>query len=451
MYSGTSNNATNLNGQAAAYYTNATNISTGTLPAAQLPALGFANATNGLAISGLAATATNASQLGGNLPAFYTNATNIATGTLPAAQLPALSFANSTNGLGINGTATNATNATNAANAALLNSQNGAFYTNATNIATGTLPAAQLPALGFANATNGLGISGLAATATDAAQLGGNLPAFYTNATNIATGTLPAAQLPALGFANSTNGLGISGLAATATNAANAALLNSQNGAYYTNATNIATGTLPAAQLPALGFANSTNGLGINGTVTNATNAANAALLNSQNGAYYTNATNIATGTLPAAQLPSTTVNTSGAFTLTGVLTHSANIVMSNNVVESPKLKAYKEFVNTLSISTTTQTLDLSTTNIYNLTLANASITLTFSNPPATGNAYTLTILAKQDATGSRVITFPASVKWPNSVTPTLSTTANKTDILSFFTVDGGTNYYAGVALSNTG
>ena len=61
-----------------------------------------------------------------------------------------------------------------------------------------------------------------------------------------------------------------------------------------------------------------------------ATLAANAATyLNSQPASYYTNATNITTGTLPYAQIPTNVVNTTAAFTISGVHTHSANLVMS--------------------------------------------------------------------------------------------------------------------------
>ena len=57
--------------------------------------------------------------------------------------------------------------------------------------------------------------------------------------------------------------------------------------------------------------------------------ANNASYLNSQPSSYYTNATNITTGTLPYAQLGANVVNTSSAFTITGVHTYNANLVMS--------------------------------------------------------------------------------------------------------------------------
>lgn len=48
----------------------------------------------------------------------------------------------------------------------------------------------------FANTTN-VYFSGISYTANNSLNLGGQLPAFYTNATNITLGTLPVAQLPA--------------------------------------------------------------------------------------------------------------------------------------------------------------------------------------------------------------------------------------------------------------
>lgn len=61
----TATNSTQLNGQAASYYLNATNINAGTLNSARL------SGTYGISISGNAATATNASQLGGTAAALY--------------------------------------------------------------------------------------------------------------------------------------------------------------------------------------------------------------------------------------------------------------------------------------------------------------------------------------------------------------------------------------------
>ena len=142
-------------------------------------------------------------------------------------------------------------------------------------------------------------------------------------------------------------------------------------------------------------------------------------------------------------------INVSTTSTFTGVTTHGANVAMANNVLSNPKFISYKEVVVSNTITTNTHTIDLSLSNVFDLTLANAAITLTFSNPPASGNAYSFTLYCKQDATGSRVITWPATVKYPNASTPTMSTGANKIDIFSFFTLDGGTIYAGALSLAN--
>mgnify|MGYP003348420940 FL=1 len=69
------------------------------------------------------------------------------------------------------------------------------------------------------------------------------------------------------------------------------------------------------------------NGTNFAGTANNATNFGGHAA------AYYTNATNITTGTLPYAQIPANIVNTTAAFTISGVYTHTANLVVNTGIV----------------------------------------------------------------------------------------------------------------------
>lgn len=56
--------------------------------------------------------------------------------------------------------------------------------------------------------------------------------------------------------------------------------------------------------------------------------------------------------------------------------------------------------------------------------------TLAFSHGQK-GGKYLL--ILKQDAHGSRTVTWPSSVRWPGVTGPTLTTTANKTDYVRFF------------------
>jgi hypothetical protein len=90
--------------------------------------------------------------------------------------------------------------------------------------------------------------------------------------------------------------------------------------------------------------------------------------------------------------------------------------------------------------SGTTKTLDWKNSNKQKITL-NGNCTFTFTAPSYAAN---LLLVLVQDATGSRTITWPATVKWAEGTAPTLSTAANSIDIASFFY--DGTNYYGSVA-----
>jgi hypothetical protein len=86
------------------------------------------------------------------------------------------------------------------------------------------------------------------------------------------------------------------------------------------------------------------------------------------------------------------------------------------------------------------------TTGIINLSLANvftdtpsANRTYSITNAKS-GVAHSFTLIITMGAT-VRTLTFPASVKWQSGETPDM-TTANKTYVLTFMTVDGGTNWF---------
>lgn len=81
-------------------------------------------------------------------------------------------------------------------------------------------------------------------------------------------------------------------------------------------------------------------------------------------------------------------------------------------------------------------TIDWGVGNNQESTLT-ANCTYTFTAPSVKGR---FSLIVKQDATGSRTVTWPAAVKWPGGTAPTLSTAANAVDIISF--LYDGTNYY---------
>lgn len=91
-------------------------------------------------------------------------------------------------------------------------------------------------------------------------------------------------------------------------------------------------------------------------------------------------------------------------------------------------------------------TLNLANGNVFDVTLTGA-VTFTFSGATA-GKACAFSLYRRQDATGSRVVTWPASVKWSGGA-PTLTTTANSVDVLVFETLDGGTTWYGSLVGTN--
>ncbi|MCC6458002.1 MAG: hypothetical protein IT328_23810 [Caldilineaceae bacterium] len=78
-----------------------------------------------------------------------------------------------------------------------------------------------------------------------------------------------------------------------------------------------------------------------------------------------------------------------------------------------------------------------------------ASCILSFSNPPATGKAGSVTLVLHQDGTGNHTITWPDSVTWAGGTAPTLSTAAGAIDIIQLFTTDGGTTWRGFLAGTN--
>jgi hypothetical protein len=91
----------------------------------------------------------------------------------------------------------------------------------------------------------------------------------------------------------------------------------------------------------------------------------------------------------------------------------------------------------------TEETVSANTGTAYTIDLANGSVqiltltgncTFTFPTPTA-GKSFTL--ILKQDGTGSRTVTWAASVKWPAGTAPTITSTASKADKYIFTAVDG--------------
>ncbi len=86
--------------------------------------------------------------------------------------------------------------------------------------------------------------------------------------------------------------------------------------------------------------------------------------------------------------------------------------------------------------------LDWNNSNVQSVTLG-GNRTFTFANP-LSGGRYL--IYLKQDGTGSRTITWP-TIRWAGGTTPTLTTTANKVDIITI--VYDGSEYFGSASLNH--
>lgn len=114
-------------------------------------------------------------------------------------------------------------------------------------------------------------------------------------------------------------------------------------------------------------------------------------------------------------------------------------MIIRNNLLV--KGQANSEVVDTLIPSGTTQTVDWDDGNGQTIDLGSASgdITLTLSNPQS-GASYIIKII--QGAT-ARDIVWPASVLWPDAVTPVISTGNDDIDTVSLYY--DGTNYLCNI------
>ena len=118
-------------------------------------------------------------------------------------------------------------------------------------------------------------------------------------------------------------------------------------------------------------------------------------------------------------------------------------VINSNTLINASSIKVQGTF-NDASANLLSQTLTDGTTISWDTSLGrNATVTL--GGNRAIANATNLKIgtyilVVKQDGSGSRTLTWGGVYKWPAGVAPTLTTNANATDIMTFYS--DGTSMY---------
>ncbi len=136
------------------------------------------------------------------------------------------------------------------------------------------------------------------------------------------------------------------------------------------------------------------------------------------------------------------TISNTGTLTLptsTDTLVGRATTdTLTNKTLTNPTVSNYTESVVAIGTVTTTHTLDLTNGTVQTATLT-ASTACTFTMPTATAGKSFILMLKQAAATGNGTATF-TSVKWNAAGAPTITATAGKMDILSFFS-DGASWY----------
>lgn len=148
----------------------------------------------------------------------------------------------------------------------------------------------------------------------------------------------------------------------------------------------------------------------------------------------------VAAQTYPGAGIANSTGSAWGtSYTTSG----SGTVVALNNTptLTNPTITNYVETPYTAN-SSTAITLALTNGTVQIITLTgNATITM-----PTAVSGKSFTLLLKQDATGSRTVTW-STVSWPSATAPTITSTASKMDKYVF--ISDGTSWFGSTAGQN--
>lgn len=161
-------------------------------------------------------------------------------------------------------------------------------------------------------------------------------------------------------------------------------------------------------------------------------------LLDGQQGSYYTNASNLASGTVPSGRLSGTYgISISGDAATLGSYAHTAFGKLASAQTWAGA-QTFGAGVFEKSVAMGANDIDLSLGTEFTKTIS-GNTTLTVSNVPAAGTAASFVLVLTNG--GSATITWFSGVKWPGGSAPAL--TASGRDRIGFITNDGGTTWDA--------
>ena len=124
-------------------------------------------------------------------------------------------------------------------------------------------------------------------------------------------------------------------------------------------------------------------------------------------------------------------------------------IDFNDKTLQEIKFRNYKEQRSNVTISSGNCNLNLSNANVFNVSM-NANITsINISNTSTESDTIVgFTMILRADGT-ARSVTWPTSIRWPDAAAPTLTSTNNKVDIVSFVSDNNGANWYGFVSGKN--
>jgi len=146
------------------------------------------------------------------------------------------------------------------------------------------------------------------------------------------------------------------------------------------------------------------------------------------------------------------TVNITGNLSANNFTTNSisfgnTSLVSAGRTISDVTIRNYTETLNALGSVSGITTIRLSEGNVVSATLV-GNTTFDIQTGVSTGSA-SFTLFLSNDSVGGYSVTWPASVKWPDSIPPSRSTGANLSDVWIFLTPNNGASWYGNIAMFN--